>query len=52
MMTLEASETNIARNLGAESGVMVIAEMVQGHDGSLEMAHAYIDASPMPVPMR
>jgi N,N'-diacetyllegionaminate synthase len=44
MMTFEPSETNIARNLGSESGVMVIAEVAQGHDGSLGMAHAYIDA--------
>jgi N,N'-diacetyllegionaminate synthase len=44
MMTFEARETNITRNLGPESGVMVIAEVAQGHDGSLGMAHAYIDA--------
>jgi N,N'-diacetyllegionaminate synthase len=44
MMTFKASEANIARNLGSESGVMVIAEVAQGHDGSLGMAHAYIDA--------
>jgi N,N'-diacetyllegionaminate synthase len=44
MMNFEASKTGIARNLRLERGVMVIAEVAQAHDGSLGMAHAYIDA--------
>jgi N,N'-diacetyllegionaminate synthase len=43
-MNLEAGKTNIARNLGLESSIMVIAEVAQAHDGSLGMAQAYIDA--------
>jgi len=41
---LKVSKTNAARTLGLKHGVFLIAEVAQGHDGSLGMAHAYIDA--------
>src|SRR5215510_12183669 len=44
MTTLKVSKTNAARTLGLKHGVFLIAEVAQAHDGSLGMAHAYIDA--------
>ena len=33
-----------SRQIGLESETFIIAEIGQAHDGSLGMAHAYIDA--------
>jgi N-acetylneuraminate synthase len=44
MKHFQESDSYTARHHGLKSGVLVIAEVAQAHDGSLGMAHAYIDA--------
>src|SRR5258707_5988881 len=37
-------QTHLARPVGQHSACLIIGEVAQAHDGSLGMAHAYIDA--------
>lgn len=44
MKSFEESDSAVMRNPGLKNGVFIIAEVAQAHDGSLGLAHAYIDA--------
>ena len=44
MNTLRERRQDTAPLFGPKSGVLIIAEVAQAHDGSLGMVHAYIDA--------